>query len=188
MAMDISGLNKAVLNTQRKLEQLTENVEKIKSQIYPIGSVYISLSDKDPKTLFGGEWEKLEGRFLLSSSEIYTIGETAGESRVTLDEKEMPIHTHDRGTMNITGSWEFMDDSSNAGVDAHISGTGAFSGIEKFGYGSSVSSTSGEWYLGGGVKFDASDSWTGETGESGGNNSHNNMPPYLVVNMWKRTA
>ena len=36
------------------------------------------------------------------------------------------------------------------------------------------------------TKFDASRSWTGATSAVGGSASHNNMPPYLAINMWKR--
>lgn len=48
-----------------------------------------------------------------------------------------------------------------------------------------ASGSSGAWALGGGT-------YTGTTDvpiqDTGGGNSHNNMPPYLVVYMWKRTA
>ena len=30
--------------------------------------------------------------------------------------------------------------------------------------------------------------WGNTTGSAGGGKPHNNMPPYLVVNVWKRTA
>ena len=160
MAMDISGLNKAVLNTQRKLEQLTENVEKIKSQIYPIGSIYISLSDEDPKTLFGGEWEKIEGRFLLGSSENYILNSTGGEVEHTLTAAEMPAHSH-----NIKANFNF--------TIGNIGGSG-FSGIPN--------NNSG-W-----GNYDNAH-WTQISASSSGeNNPHNNMPPYLVVNVWRRVS
>ena len=38
------------------------------------------------------------------------------------------------------------------------------------------------------VNFTASRTWSGETSSVGENESHNNMPPYLAVAIWKRTA
>ena len=38
--------------------------------VYPIGSIYMSVNDTSPASLFGGEWERLEGRFLLGAGEI----------------------------------------------------------------------------------------------------------------------
>ena len=35
--------------------------------VYPVGSIYMSVNNVNPKNLFGGEWEKIEGRFLLGS-------------------------------------------------------------------------------------------------------------------------
>ena len=36
--------------------------------------------------------------------------------------------------------------------------------------------------------FWGSDDWNTRATNTGGDKPHNNMPPYLVVNMWKRTA
>lgn len=46
--------------------------------IYPVGSLYISVNDVSPATLFGGTWEKIEDRFLLAASTTYSAGTTGG--------------------------------------------------------------------------------------------------------------
>lgn len=33
--------------------------------VYPVGSIYISMNETDPGTLFGGTWERISGRFLI---------------------------------------------------------------------------------------------------------------------------
>lgn len=35
------------------------------NMVYPIGSIYMSMNETDPSTLFGGTWERISGRFLL---------------------------------------------------------------------------------------------------------------------------
>ena len=37
------------------------NSEGIVDLIYPIGSVFTTITDSDPKDLFGGTWEQIEG-------------------------------------------------------------------------------------------------------------------------------
>lgn len=35
--------------------------------IFPIGSIYLTVSELNPETYFGGKWEKIAGRFLLGA-------------------------------------------------------------------------------------------------------------------------
>lgn len=62
--------------------------------VYPVGAVYISVSNIDPGTLFGGTWEQIQDTFLLSAGSIYTAGDTGGEATHTLTIDEMPAHKH----------------------------------------------------------------------------------------------
>ena len=72
------------------------SINAIANIIYPVGSIYMSANDVDPSLLFGGEWEKIEGKFLLSSyGSTYTLGSTGGEANHTLTVDEMPKHKHD---------------------------------------------------------------------------------------------
>lgn len=181
--------------------------------IYPVGSVYISVNSTNPHDLFGGTWEAVGGRFLIGVDSTYTAGSTGGSTTVaahshsisartsdstTLTTAQIPAHTHTRGTMNITGG--FAPWSEGAGSD--ITGEqGAFYSVasNQYGWGTTTGRDSDNEYM----YFDASRSWTGETSSVGGGEGHthsvpaattseqaavSNMPPYLVVYMWKRTA
>ena len=122
--------------------------------IYPVGSIYMSVNATNPKDLFGGTWEQIQGRFLLGMSSSYPAGSQGGEATHTLTANEMPNHTH-----------QFIDYWTVAAA----SGTGRQA-----------------------VKFNnnmhSPESGGLSTGSSGGGRAHNNMPPYLAVYIWKRTA
>ena len=70
------------------------------SLIYPIGSIYLSVNSVDPSTIFGGTWEKIKDRFLLSSGDTYSIGSTGGNSSTTLKIANLPSHNHTGTTGN----------------------------------------------------------------------------------------
>lgn len=124
--------------------------QTIVNLIYPVGSIYMSVNDVNPSTLFGGTWAKLEDRFLLGSGSTYTNGATGGEANHTLTIDEMPSHTHNmNGWQGAQGTGVWLPNAPSA--QANVVST------------ESVQPT-------------------------GGSQPHNNMPPYLVVNMWKRTA
>lgn len=119
---------------------------------YPIGSIYMSVSSTDPGTIFGGIWERIKGKFLLSADDsTYKVNATGGEATHKLTIDEMPSHNHNQRVQNTSGY---------GGADGQEAGTG--------------------W---GGASHYAN--WCANTG---GSKAHNNMPPYLVVYMWKRVS
>ena len=119
--------------------------------IYPIGSIFISTNTTNPSTYFGGNWERIKGRFLLGADDsTYKIGATGGEAKVTLTLDQIPSHYHWIDNYNTSG-W--------------TTGYNTVTAQGKVGYGSNI-----------------------RTGNSGGGQAHNNMPPYLVVYMWKRIS
>ena len=69
-------------------------------EIYPIGSIYMSVNNTNPSNLFGGTWERIKDRFLLACGDTYTNGSVGGETNVTLNQNNLPatlgtIRIHD---------------------------------------------------------------------------------------------
>lgn len=149
--------------------------------IYPVGSIYMSVSALSPTTLFGGTWEKLKNVFLLGAGDIYTLGESGGEVEHTLTQNEMPGHTHD-----ITGN------TSSAGSHSHDIGCDLDAQYTKTGTKSYSVHSAGVSGAGKNISSSSSSSHTHAisltSALTGGNNSHNNMPPYIAVNIWKRIS
>ena len=78
--------------------------------IYPIGSIYMSVHSTSPASLFGGTWESISGRFLLGADNTYTAGSTGGEATHKLTIDEMPSHRH-----AINASYSSAGSSSSDG-------------------------------------------------------------------------
>ena len=62
--------------------------------MYPVGSIYLSVSGTDPQTLFGGTWARLEDVFLLAAGAKHAAGSTGGEESHILTEPEIAPHKH----------------------------------------------------------------------------------------------
>ena len=139
--------------------------------IYPIGSIYMSVNATNPKELFGGTWEQIQGKFLLGMSSSYPAGSTGGEATHTLTSSEIPFHNHDIGqqgnTSKILPTQIAVDDSSHSQYVTTLEG-----------------GASG-WYKSS-VAWDGRIATRDQTSPYG--QAHNNMPPYLAVYIWKRTA
>lgn len=73
--------------------------------VYPVGSVYISVSETSPASLFGGAWERIKDTFLLAAGDTYSAGSTGGEATHALTIAELPSHSHPyEGTSNVSGT------------------------------------------------------------------------------------
>ena len=108
---------------------------------------------------------------MLSSGDTYSIGSTGGEASHTLTIDEMPTHSHRiqecKGPEN--GYIPAGHDANSVQVRTDIDG------IENQG----------------GVFTDRNSGYYFESSfieNTGGSNAHNNMPPYLAINVWKRVA
>lgn len=62
---------------------LEHTLEKLRNQMYPVGSLYFSTDSTSPATIYGGSWERYgKGRTLVSVNESdtdFTAGKTGGE-------------------------------------------------------------------------------------------------------------
>lgn len=132
--------------------------------VYPVGSIYMSSVSTNPATLFGfGTWAaEAAGRTLVgvgTSDATYSAGATGGESTHTLTESEMPAHDHGGGSHT----------HSIPGNDSGVGSVGALSNQDPY-----------------------NTRYTGSSGaiinSQGGGSAHNNMPPYQVRYIWRRTA
>ena len=124
--------------------------------IYPIGSIYLSVNSTSPQQLFGGEWEQIKDKFLLSAGDTYSGGSEGGEAAHTLTVEEMPSHNH----------------SLSDPIDKNSIKLGSMTG-------------DANWAL---TKRATSYDYNLTTNNTGGGAAHNNMPPYIAVYVWKRTA
>lgn len=183
----------------KKISAALDQINRLASQLYPIGSIYMNVNNVEPSAIFGGTWEKMPlGRMLVNSSDDFALGQIGGEKEHRLTEDELASHnhgggemagghTHTRGTMEIIG--DFVG-AMQSNYDYSVHGAFYYEKNELIGPCANKGDPRQR------VWFKASRNWTGETSVSGEhthnfspagkNQPHNNMPPYIVVNMWKR--
>lgn len=92
------------LPSQPDVLQLGESAWLTAQGAYPVGAIYLSVTDANPASLFGGTWERIGGRFLLGADSTYAAGSTGGEAAHTLTVDEMPRHNHETDNLNTSGS------------------------------------------------------------------------------------
>lgn len=87
-----SSLPSGLQSNQLFFQTLGSNY--ILDNVYPVGSIYMSVNSTNPKNLFGGTWEQIQGKFLLGMDSSYPAGSTGGEATHKLTQGEMPKHNH----------------------------------------------------------------------------------------------
>lgn len=166
--LKITGVSNALSNFKTETdtrftatkEELTNlintTIDNTINSIYPIGSVYISLTETNPGTYLKGTWEQFgQGRTLIgvgtgddgTNMQEFVVNATGGEYKHKLVIDEIPSHNH-----------KYY--SPIAQEVSPTSGTSTYGNYNKD------------------YKID-SDS-------VGGDGYHNNMQPYITVYFWKR--
>ena len=167
--------------------------------IYPIGSLYFSVNNIDPGTLFGGTWERIQDKFLLCAGETYEAGTTGGSA------------TSGGPSNNISGE---PSNNTSGGPSTNTSGSTAITVAQMpshthtvpYRTGTNLSTgSSGMWVTDPGT-VTAYSGATGGTGSGSGHthtlsshthtlsshthtlssHTHSCLPPYLAVYVWQR--
>jgi len=144
-----SGPNAAVLKSE------------LLNLVYPVGSIYASISSTNPGTLFGGTWVAWgAGRVPVgvdaNDTDFNAAEKTGGEKTHTLTIAEMPKH-------------KFHVEYSNTGKYVNLN-----SGGSQYNLTYNTNGTDDHADL--------------QTNELGGDQPYNNLQPYETCYMWKRTA
>lgn len=96
-------------STPLSADLLNQMQSELLLAVYPVGSIYMSVNNINPGTLFGGTWVAWgAGRVPVgvdtSQPEFDTAEETGGEKTHTLTVQEMPNHSHD---VNVVYPFDF---------------------------------------------------------------------------------
>lgn len=119
--------------------------------VYPVGSIYMSVNNTNPSTLFGGTWVQLKDKFLLGAGDTYSNGATGGNVN---HNHKTPLISTSYEDLKVMHALASVEDTTDRVLNVTGSGlTDNYTGNRRF--------------------------YT---------DNANNMPPYLVVYMWKRTA
>lgn len=175
---NITEINKTLTSLSDKDEELNGIVSQYWQTVYPVGAIFLSISGENPGSLFGGTWVRIEDTFLLASGSSYSAGSTGGEAVHTLTEDEMPSHRHTPASYNTVGSEEGYNRYFSTNLQT-ASTSVARTEITK-------TTGGGRYAMTASVSGDISE--CAYTSNTGGGTAHNNMPPYLAVYVWKRTA
>ena len=133
---------------------------------FPVGTILMTATNTNPGTYIGGTWTEIKGKFLLAQSNSHPAGSTGGSENVTLTAANLPAHRH------------FIMNNNPADSTPTSGNTLAR-------YDRSFGAREGEYYN---LNTNSGEAVWGRTSATGSGTAHDNMPPYLAVYIWKRTA
>ena len=162
---DIANINKVTAGDMNEIKRVVNSLANL---FFPIKKVVIFNDNDDHSNYLGFTWERIaRGKMLVgidsADTDFNTIGKTGGEKEHTLTINEMPAHSHKlQGNTNVV-----FDESSTYPY---------LLASAKRGYAIGDSVVFGDGYK------------INDTTNTGGGQSHNNMPPYQVVALWQRIS
>lgn len=159
-------INSDVKIGKMSLKEIDDTVSALFDLIYPVGSIYYTNdANFSPNVSFNGTWEQIKDVFLLAAGDTYVGGTNGGAATVKLTEGQLP---------RITANWAIH---GQEGGTIFYTLNGKATGTRYGSYKTTQGGTLGgaQSYQNPGIAF-------------GNNESHNNMPPYIVVYVWKRVS
>ena len=131
-------LDSKISEFQTNIYNNTLSINNMLNSVYPIGSIYMSVNNTNPSTIFGGTWVswgagKVPVGVNANETEFNSVEKTGGAKTHTLTIQQMPSHAHTivnhvhsipslSGTasnITLTGSvWNFAVQSKNTGVSS----------------------------------------------------------------------
>ena len=163
--------------------------------IYPVGSIYMSVNNVNPSTVFGGTWQQIKDKFLLACGDTYNNGATGGSATNTLEVSQLPSHYH-----NFDKAMGANQTLLNTGmIPKHAHRYKTHLALTEIGYqtgSTTLNVCTGEQTIET-SEIGSTDAYhshsslgyeTAGTATTGNGAAINNMPPYLAVNVWVRTA
>lgn len=182
MNHQFDAIYNALVDTQAQLDAIVGgSSQPTLEAIYPVDSLYLSFSPTAPAAALGfGTWVQIKGKFLVGVDNTDTDFDVSGETGGAKS------HTH---TDNIT-------------IDGHVLTTGELPAANPVGLnvttaGSGTTDPALTNPLAGDNEVSATSAgnvtWAGNDeahthGVSGGVQSNSNVPPYMAVFMYRRTA
>ena len=193
---DLDDTNTELGGVSDGLTALTAALNEVWKTIYPVGSIYINANDVNPATLFGGTWEKIQDRFLLASSSTYAAGATGGAASISVTPQgtvgghaltvpELPKHIHlyapyyprDTGVMASFYNVASGNDVQIPKIAKNIADYEDWT-IDNIFYNGTQKPD----------KTEHAENAAHSHDFTGTETTVDTLPPYLAVNVWKRTA
>ena len=190
------------LNFANGLKNTNGTIELVMSvvlnAVFPVGSIYCSTSNKTPAQLgFPGTWEQIKGTFLAAAGTgtdsegktvTFTLGQTGGFAESKLLEHTHKINSYTVPSENIseagghTHNLSFQGTAHDASSDNCIRTAWWDNTKYTISNGISMGTAGAHKHT-----ITIPEKTTTTTGNTS-NLTNKNIPPYLAVNMWKRTA
>ena len=175
-------MSKKIYVDEEQLNTLITRLDDIESKMtsiencYPIGAIYLSTTAGNPSSLLGfGTWTQIKDTFLLAAGDKYSGGITGGSKN----------HQHDYG-LQYGGYYRTiaMEQNPKAGL-LNYDANNNITLSEEVTYEQNVNAPINDVLANKAVYNDASMHHYRHIAST---STESNLPPYLVVYIWKRTA